>query len=75
MIEHDCEIGEFAHISPGTVICGQVHIGMDSHIGAGSVVRQQIRIGSDVLIGAGSVVVKDMPNHVKAYGNPCRVAE
>lgn len=75
VIEHDCVIGEFAHISPGAVLCGQVFVGDNSHIGAGTIVRQQIKIGEDVLVGIGSVVVNDIPNHVKAYGNPCRVVE
>ena len=75
IIEHDCVIGDFAHISPGTTLCGQVSIGNDSHIGAGSVVRQCINIGLSSMIGAGSVVVKDIPDNVKAYGNPCRVVE
>ena len=73
IVEHDCFIGDFSHISPGTIICGQVSVGNDSHVGAGSVVRQQINIGEKVLIGAGSVVVKDIPNNVEAYGNPCKV--
>ena len=75
IVEHDCLIGEFVHISPGTVLCGQVCVGNHSHIGAGSVVRQQIEIGKDVLVGAGSVVVCNIPDRVKAFGNPCRVVE
>lgn len=75
IVEHDCHIGAFAHVSPGTIICGQAIIGNDAHIGAGSVVRQCISIGSNALIGAGSVVVKDIPNNVKAYGNPCKVVD
>ena len=75
IIEHDCLIGDFVHISPGTVLCGQVSVGNHSHIGAGSVVRQQIEIGKDVLVGAGSVVVSNIPDHVKAFGNPCKVVE
>ena len=73
IVDHDCVIGDFSHISPGTTLCGQVYVGNDTHIGAGSVVRQQISIGHDVLIGAGSVVVKNIQDTVKAYGNPCRV--
>ncbi len=73
IIEHDCEIGAFSHISPGTILCGQVKIGDDSHVGAGSVVKQMIEIGDNALIGAGSVVVKNIPDNVKAYGNPCKV--
>ena len=75
IVEHDSSVGCFVHISPGTTICGQVSVGNDSHIGAGSVVRQLISIGSGSVIGVGSVVVKDIPDNVKAYGNPCRVIE
>ena len=32
-----------------------------------------ITIGSDTVIGAGSVVTRDIPSHVVAIGNPCRV--
>ncbi len=32
-----------------------------------------VTIGNDVVIGAGSVVTKSIPDHVIAYGNPCRV--
>lgn len=75
IVEHDCVVGSFSHISPGTVLCGCVQIGTDSHIGAGSVVKQEISIGKNVLIGVGSIVVKDIPDNVKAFGNPCRVIE
>lgn len=75
VVEHDCVIGDFAHISPGAVLCGQVTVGNDSHIGAGSVVRQLITVGFASVIGAGSVVVKNIPDKVKAFGNPCRVIE
>lgn len=75
IVEHDCMIGDFSHISPGSILCGQVWVGEDSHIGAGTVVRQQVRIGNRVLIGMGSTVVKNLPDHVKAFGNPCRVVK
>ncbi len=75
IIEHDCKVGAFSHISPGGTLCGQVVVGDDSHIGAGTVIRQCIRIGNNSLIGAGSVVIKDVPDNSKAYGNPCKVVE
>ena len=75
IIEHDCYIGEFSHVSPGSILCGQVVVEDDSHIGAGSVVRQQVLIGNNVLIGIGSTVVKNIPDGKKAYGNPCEVVE
>ena len=75
IIEHDCEIGAFSHISPGTTLCGQVKVGEDTHVGAGTVVRQLIEIGNKAVVGAGSVVVKNIPDSVKAYGNPCKVID
>lgn len=32
-----------------------------------------VTIGNDTIIGAGSVVTRDIPDHVVAAGNPCRV--
>ena len=75
IVEHECQIGEFAHVSPGSILCGQVEIGKGTHVGAGSVVKQQIRIGEHSMIGAGSVVVDDIPERVCAFGNPCRVVK
>jgi sugar O-acyltransferase, sialic acid O-acetyltransferase NeuD family len=73
VIEHECLIGDFAHIAPGAVLCGNVQVGENSFVGAKSVVREGIRIGKNAIIGAGSVVVKDVPDNVKVVGNPARI--
>lgn len=73
IIEHECEIGEFSHICPGAKIAGASKIGSRVWLGIGSCVIQGINIGDDAYIGAGSVVVKNLPNGVKAFGNPCVV--
>lgn len=72
IIEHDCLVGEFAHVSPGSVLSGEVQVGKNTHIGANCVIKQQLRIGSDTIIGMGSVVLKDIEENVIAYGNPCK---
>ena len=72
VIEHECIIGKFAHIAPGAVLCGNVHVGENSLIGASSVIREGIRIGNNVTVGAGSVVVKNIENNTKVAGNPAR---
>lgn len=75
VVEHDVRLGDYVHVASGATVCGGVEIGEGSWIGAGSVVRQGIRIGKNCMIGAGSVVVKDIPDGVTAYGNPCRIKE
>jgi sugar O-acyltransferase (sialic acid O-acetyltransferase NeuD family) len=71
-IDHDCIIHDYVHIAPGVVLCGNVEIGEGSFIGAGTTVIQGTKIGKWSVIGAGSVVVKDIPDNVLAYGNPCK---
>ena len=50
-----------------------ITIGDDVWVGGGVIVNPGVTIGSDVVIGSGSVVTKDIPSHVIAAGNPCRV--
>lgn len=50
-----------------------VTIGDDVWIGGNVVSNSGVTIGSDVVIASGSVVVKDIPSHVVAGGNTCRV--
>ncbi len=50
-----------------------VEIGDDVWIGGGAVICPGVRIGAQSVIGAGSVVTRDIPAHVFAAGNPCRV--
>lgn len=72
IIEHDCIVGEFTHVAPGTVLCGHVQIGRETHIGANSVIKQQVNIGSNTMIGIGSVVLKDIGDSREAFGSPCK---
>ena len=72
-VDHDCVIGDYCHIAPGANVSGGTHIGEGTWIGVGACVIQCLNIGKDCMIGAGSVVVKDIPDSVTAYGNPCRV--
>jgi sugar O-acyltransferase (sialic acid O-acetyltransferase NeuD family) len=72
IVEHDCKVGNFVNLCPGSLLSGRVHIGDYSHIGTGSIVSHGLIIGTRVIIGVGSVVVKNMPNSVISYGNPCK---
>ncbi len=72
-IDHECVIGDFTHIAPNAVLCGNVTVGQGSFIGANSVIRQGVRIGNNVIVGAGSVVLKDIPDNATFVGNPAKL--
>ena len=72
-VDHECRVADFVHIAPGATLSGNVDIGECSWIGVGTCVKQGIKIGSNCIIGAGSVVVRNIPDNVIAYGNPCKV--
>jgi len=48
-------------------------IGSCCYIGPNSIIAKGVRIGDGVVIGANSLVLKDVPEHSKAYGSPCRI--
>lgn len=50
-----------------------ITVGSNVWFGGHCCVLPGVTIGSDVVIGAGSVVTHDIPDHVVAAGNPCRV--
>ncbi len=72
IVDHDCVIGDYSHISPAAVLCGVIQIGERTWVGAGSVLRDHLTIGDDVMIGMGSVVVSDVPAEQAVCGNPAK---
>ena len=75
IIEHECEVDDFVHVGPGTVLCGNVSIGKGTFVGANAVIRQGVHIGKNCMIGAGAVVIKDVPDNTVVVGNPSRDME
>ncbi|MBC8591848.1 acetyltransferase [Oscillospiraceae bacterium N12] len=74
-IDHESLIGDYVHISPHCTLCGNVEIGEGVLIGAGTTIIPGVKIGCWSVIGAGSVVAKDIPDHVLAVGNRCKVVK
>lgn len=54
-VDHNCLIEDYAHISPGAVLCGAVHVGEGAQIGAGAVCVQGAKVPPWTLVKAGTV--------------------
>ena len=50
-----------------------ITIGDNVWFGGGVIVCPGVTVGRNSVIGSGSVVTRDVPDHVIAVGNPCRV--
>ena len=72
-VDHDCSVENGVHIGPGAHLGGGVSIGEGTWVGIGAIIKDKIRIGRGAVIGAGAVVLKDIPDHVVAFGVPARV--
>lgn len=54
IIEHETEVGDFSHVSVGTVLCGRVQVGKGAFIGANSTVIQCRKVLDYEIVPAGS---------------------
>ncbi|GAB4397658.1 MAG: acetyltransferase [Microscillaceae bacterium] len=73
VVEHDCQVADFAHIAPGTVLGGAVKVGAGTLVGANATVLAGLSIGHNCVIGAGSVVTQSIPSGWIAYGVPAHL--
>jgi len=71
-VDHDCSIGDFAHIAPGATLAGSVSVGRGTHIGMGACVIEGTSIGAGCIVGAGAVVLTDVADHTVVVGVPAR---
>jgi sugar O-acyltransferase (sialic acid O-acetyltransferase NeuD family) len=72
-VDHDCRIGDYAHIAPGCHLGGGIIVGEGTFLGVGTSVVPGVRIGRWSVIGAGAVVTKDLQDNCTAVGVPARV--
>ena len=73
IVEHECVIEDFVHISPHASLAGNIHVKKGAHIGLGANVIQGITVGQNAVIGAGAVVLNDVPDNTVVVGNPAKV--
>ncbi len=72
-VDHDCSIGSFASIAPGSTLGGNVTVGACTAVSLGAKVIHSLNIGSHTVIGAGSTVVHDIGSNAVAYGTPAKI--
>ena len=72
-IDHDCEIGDFVHVSVGSHLSGTVTVGKGTWIGAGATVSNNVAICGGCMIGAGAAVIKDIDKPGTYVGVPAKM--
>ena len=70
VVEHDCTLADYTHISPGAILCGAVRVDEDAQVGAGAVVIPSRTVGARSVVGAGAVVTHDVAPGITAVGVP-----
>jgi UDP-hydrolysing UDP-N-acetyl-D-glucosamine 2-epimerase len=70
VVEHDCSIGDHAHLASGCVLGGAVAVGAGALVGLGATVLQRRRVGAWAVVGAGAVVIRDVPAGETVVGSP-----
>ena len=72
IVEHDCVVGEYAHVCPGAALAGNVTVGPGATVGLGARVIQGVTIGEHAVVGAGAVVLDDGAAGATVGGVPAR---
>lgn len=68
IVEHDCAVGAFSHISVNATLCGGVSVGEATFVGASAVVLQGVQLGDRVIVGANSTVLKSVADDTIIVG-------
>ena len=71
-VHHDCVVGDYCTLAPGSRLLGGVKLGQCVFVGAGAVVLPKVSVGSDCIIGAGAVVVSNVRAGTTVVGVPAK---
>ncbi|MEW6983702.1 acetyltransferase [Colwelliaceae bacterium 6471] len=71
-VDHDCQLDDAVHISPGVNIAGTVVIHQLCWIGVGSCVSNNLTLAKNTQTGAGAVIIDNTLAHSLYVGNPAK---
>ena len=71
-VDHDNQLGDAVHVSPGAHLAGNVTVGEESWIGIGSTVIEGRTIGARCMVGGGAVVIGNVRDDTTVVGVPAR---
>jgi acetyltransferase-like isoleucine patch superfamily enzyme len=61
IVSHDCQVGDYANLSPGAILAGEVQVGPAALVGMAATVNLRTCIGRGARIGNGATVKSDLP--------------
>lgn len=73
VLEHDGVMRTYSSLAPGVYTGGRFHLGEFSAIGLRTNIIDNIHVGAHTVVGAGSLVLRNIKDHVVAYGSPAKV--
>ena len=73
VIEHECLVGAFSHISVGAKLAGNVKIGKACFLGVNSCVLPNLSLVGEVILGAGGVATKNITQKGVYAGVPAKL--
>jgi UDP-N-acetylbacillosamine N-acetyltransferase len=73
VVEHECSVGEWAHVSVNATMAGRSRLGDYSILGAGATVIDGLMVNNQTTIGAGAVVCKSIAVAGVYVGVPARM--
>jgi acetyltransferase-like isoleucine patch superfamily enzyme len=71
-LTHDDVVHDYATITSGVRLGGDVTVAQGAYIGAGALIREGVTVGAWAQVGLGSVVLRDVPPGQVWVGNPAR---
>lgn len=75
VIEHECVVDEFSHISVGAKLAGNVSVGKLCLLGINAAVLPNLKIADECILGGGSVLIKDAREKGTYVGAPARLVK